>query len=541
MEKSDLGREPTRQERDRALFYAQQWIIPLMQVEEFGERTARVHELAQQEFDIPHSRRNSVSEATLWRLLKCYQEKGLDGLFRKPRRDAGRTRVLPRHILQRAIAIREDLPSRSTRRIRKILEREYPLEISQVNASTLSRALTRAGHPRIRRRRDNSTGPQKERHIHMRWERPLQLVQSDVCGQTLWVMHDGKAQKASMFGVLDHCSKLSLHGEWFLAANLPALEKCVTQSLMAYGVFERLHVDHGAIYESYLLRNMCSELGIALKFTKPGYAPGKGGIERFWLTVEEDFIGEVGDSTRFTLAELNQKYRAWEHEYHRTVHSATGEAPLERYQRLVGEPRFPDPVRLRRAALLRERRIVDKRFCTVSVRCVEFAVDPSLRGKRVQVRYDAFNLDEVLVYDDHGSRLLERAVPLAADARPAPFLPPAPPHPTPKIDALTPLEEQMAQDLQNAAGRQRVRPDGPKKPTFAAFCRQVGLLLLRERDLSGFELQLLRDCWERYGPFDPDFVSHTLEPLVGHIGHQLHLAEYLNALSAAHLSSQVKE
>ena len=538
MELSDRGREPTQQERDRALFYAQEWIIPLLHVQEPGERTALVHELAQQQFDIPHSRRHGVSEATLWRLLNSYQKNGLEGLFRKPRLDAGRARVLPSHILQRAIAIREDLPSRSTRRIMKILGREYPLEISQVKAATLSRALTRASHPRIRRRRNNSTGPQKERHIHMRWERPLQLVQSDVCGQTLWVMHEGKVQKASLCGVLDHCSKLSLHGEWFLAANLPALEKCVTQALLAYGLFERLHVDHGKIYESYLLKNMCGDLGIALKFARAYYAAGKGGIERFWLTVEEDFIGEIGDSTRFTLAELNQKYRAWEHEYHRTVHSTTGEAPLERYQRLVGEPRFPDPVKLRRAAMLREHRIVDKRFCTVSVRCIEFAVDPSLRAKRVQVRYDPFTLDEVLVYDDKGSRLLQRAVPMAAAAKPAPFLPPAPSHPSPKIDALTPLEEQRARDLQNAAGTRRVRVDTPKQPTFAAFCRQVGLLLLRESDLSSFELELLRDCWERYGPFAPDFVSRTLEPLVGHVGHRLHLAEYLNTLSAAHLSQE---
>lgn len=535
MELTDRRREPTQQELDRALFYAQNWMIPLMQAPE-GERTALVREMAQQEFEIPHSRRHSVSEATLWRLLSAYEEKGLDGLCRKPRKDADQARMLPKHLLERAIAIRVDLPSRSTRRIMKILKHEYPLEIGQVKASTLSHALTRAGHPRVRRRRNNPTGPQKERHIHMRWKRPLELVQSDACGQTLWVMHEGKVQKATLIAVLDHCSKLCLHGEWFVAANLPALEKCVTQCLLAYGIFERLHVDHGAIYESYLLKNVCADLGIALIFARRGYGPGKGGIERFWLTAEEDFIAEVGNSTRFTLAELNQKYRAWEHEYNRTVHSTTEEAPLERYQRLVGEARYPDPVKLHQAALLREHRIVDKRFCTVSVRCVEFVVDPSLRGKRVQVRYDAFKLDEVLVYDDKGSRLLQRAVPLPADAPPAPFLPTEPPHRTPKIDALSLLESERARDLATATRTQRIRSSAPKKPTFAAFCRQVGLLLLRESDLSSFELDLLRDCWERYGPFAPDFVSRTLEPLVGHVGHRLHLAEYLNTLSAAHLS-----
>lgn len=533
MEESRRVREPTQPERERALFYAREWIIPLLEVEP-GERTARVRALAEQEFDIPHSRRLRVSEATLWRLLKRYQDAGLDGLFRKPRKDTGRARVLPAHILKRAIEIRQDLPSRSVRRILKILQREYPLEIGQVKRSTLSRALAGAGCLRVRRRRTSATGPQKERHIRMQWERPLQLVQSDVCGQTLWVTHDGKVQKASLIAVLDHCSKLCLHGEWFLAANLPALEKCVSQSLRAYGVFERLHVDHGAIYESYLLVNVCADLGIKLKFTKKGYAPGKGGIERFFLTVEEDFIAEVGDSTRFTLAELNHKYRAWEHEYHHTEHSATGEAPLERYQRLVGEPRWPDPVKLRQAALLRESRIVDKRFCTVRVRCVSFVVDPSLRGRRVQVRYDPFSFDEVLVYDPTGCRLLQHAFPQPVNDEPAPFLPVSPAHPTPKIDALSQLEEEMERE-QRVAGPPRARPCGPKKPTFAGFCQQMGRLLTRESELHGLELELLRDCWQRCGPFASEFVVRTLEPLVAHAGPHLHVAEYLNALMAAHL------
>lgn len=104
MEKIDASREPNERERARALYYAQEWVIPLLKLEP-GERTARVAELAQQEHEIPHSRRSRVSEATLWRLLKSYREHGLAGLFRKPRKDDGRARVLPPHLLRRAIEL----------------------------------------------------------------------------------------------------------------------------------------------------------------------------------------------------------------------------------------------------------------------------------------------------------------------------------------------------------------------------------------------------------------------------------------------------
>ena len=62
-----------------------------------------------------------------------------------------------------------------------------------------------------------------------------------------------------------------------------------------------------------------------------------GDLERRYtrLAVEEDFFEEIGDSTRFTLAELNHKYEAWEWEYHRTVHGITGEEPLSRLPQLM--------------------------------------------------------------------------------------------------------------------------------------------------------------------------------------------------------------
>ncbi|MBI3925496.1 MAG: transposase [Armatimonadetes bacterium] len=276
MEESGDRREPTEKERARALYYAQKWLIPLLRLEP-GELTGRIAELAQEEHEIPYSRRLRVSEATLWRLLKAYRERGLEGLYRKPRRDAGRARILPPHILRRAIELRRDLRSRSVRCILTRLKEEYPLEIGQVKPSTLSRALAQAGYPRVRRRRRAAaTGPQKERHIRMRWERPLQLVQSDVCGEALWVTESGQVLKAVLIAVLDHCSKRCLHGEWVLSANLPNLERIVTRCLLIYGVFERLHVDNGAIFASYLLQNICSELAIDLKYSRPGYAAGKG-------------------------------------------------------------------------------------------------------------------------------------------------------------------------------------------------------------------------------------------------------------------------
>ena len=61
---------------------------------------------------------------------------------------------------------------------------------------------------------------------------------------------------------------------------------------------------------------------------------------------------------------------------------------------------------------------------------------------------------------------------------------------------------------------------------------------MRVSDLDSFELALLRECWQKHGPFEAQFVGHTLEPLIAHIGHRLHVVEYLNALVSAHLTAE---
>ena len=164
MVKKVRSREPSQQDWERAVFYAQNWVIPLLQVEP-GKLEKALQELTRQSFEIPHSRRNRVSESTLWRMLRAYQAHGMEGLCRQPRADAGKTRVLPEHILRRAIEMRQDLPSRSAWRLLKMLKREFPHEIHLVQPTTLSAALTKAGYPRVKPQRHTKSAPEKARYI----------------------------------------------------------------------------------------------------------------------------------------------------------------------------------------------------------------------------------------------------------------------------------------------------------------------------------------------------------------------------------------
>ena len=111
-----------------------------------------------------------------------------------------------------------------------------------------------------------------------------------------------------------------------------------------------------------------------------------------------------GQGSSFTLDELNRYFQAWLHaDYHRTVHSATGQTPLQRFE---ASTRFRRHVKLSDVLELfhvQVRRKVDEEFCDVRINNLYFAVDAKLRGDRVIVVYDPFStLEEVRLKSLHG-------------------------------------------------------------------------------------------------------------------------------------------
>ena len=111
------------------------------------------------------------------------------------------------------------------------------------------------------------------------------------------------------------------------------------------------------------------------------------------ITGEPDVIGRhhVAD-----LAELNRLFAAWvETQYHRAVHSETGQTPLARW--CAGDPiALPAPETLTEAFLWEEHRRVTK-TATVSLHGNSYEVDPALVGRKVELVFDPFDLTRIEV------------------------------------------------------------------------------------------------------------------------------------------------
>ena len=112
-----------------------------------AEAARRLREIAEKEHLFPDGRHRKVSLTTLRRKWKLYQDKGFEGLARKPRSDRGRSRKHPPEMLQRAVELKKEQPFRSDETINQFLQSEFGKTIPK---STLLRHLKQAGATRLK-------------------------------------------------------------------------------------------------------------------------------------------------------------------------------------------------------------------------------------------------------------------------------------------------------------------------------------------------------------------------------------------------------
>ena len=104
-----------------------------------------------------------VSMRTLRRWATAYHDEGFEGLQRKERGDKGQLRAMNAAVLDRAIALKEELPSRSVRQIIDIMTAEGTIEPGEVAE----------GNSKVRKRAAKSAlaGRSQVRAVHSRQHR----------------------------------------------------------------------------------------------------------------------------------------------------------------------------------------------------------------------------------------------------------------------------------------------------------------------------------------------------------------------------------
>lgn len=377
-------------------------IAPIVQRQlQPGERYALLKEIAKQRYIIPGSEKNTVSVRSLERYLQAYERDGFEGLKPQIREKRGSLRNQDPEVLERAIELRKELPSRSVEQVIRILELEGKVSVGVLKPRTVSRYFQEMGWSK----KDIYRAVKKE-FRHFEHDTPNDCWQADT-QHTLYLpdpKNPEKRKKAYLIAIIDDHSRRIMHAEFFMEERYPRLERCVQKAVLRFGVPNLFFCDNGSVYSAKQFHIMCARMGTKLIHAKPYSPESKGKIEKFFQFVDSSFTGEanllINQGKLTTLKQLNDYLRSWLEAYDNRVHRSTKQTPKNRFEAKVEQTRHLPAEILKEIFLWEEERSVRK-TAIIELEGNRYDVDSSLRGKRIQIRYNPFDLSTIQVWKDN--------------------------------------------------------------------------------------------------------------------------------------------
>ena len=357
-----------------------------------GELTRRAQEIAARHFDIPHSKRSSISEDTLLAWALRYRNGGFEALAPQPRRDRGKSRTIAPQLANLIERLKRENPHRTGTTLLRELALSAGQDQASISPSTLYRFLKQRG---LSERQ--LLAPQA--HKKFEAEHSNQIWQSDMLYGPYVQRPGGGKMQALLHAILDDASRLIPHAQFYATQGLDACLDCLRQAVASRGPAIRLYMDNAKIYRSTQLARIAASVGMLIVHTPPYQPEGRGKIERYFRTVRDQFLNNLDRKQPLSLEQLNERYWAWiENVYHRSEHSALDSTPLLRWQRDIQQIRqLPPATDLRRLFFYRLHRRV-RRDCTFLLHNQYYEAPPQYTGETIEVRFDPLDAAEVEIH-----------------------------------------------------------------------------------------------------------------------------------------------
>lgn len=346
----------------------------------------------------------AASTLERWYYQFCAQ--GFSALQRQPRKDKGTRKALGPEAGQALLDLRRQHPQLKIKVLVRQLVDQGTLQAGTFSLPSVYRFLAQHGlDSRSIKHQPQlvlplSGGPTKAFECALANE----VWMTDMMFGPSLKLATGPVLHSRLFALLDDCSRLVPHAQYYASEQLDGFLDCFRQALARRGFPEKLYTDRGKIFTSYHLQVICANLHVRLCHAKPYAAWSRGKIERWFRTVQEDFQARLVLDPVHDLAELNQRFWRWiETEYHLRPHAALqGQSPAERFLQRAVNLRTADPQTDWEGLFLSrcQRRV--RLDATVSLEGVLWEVPVHLRGQAVQLRFDPFTWQRVEVWhQDH--------------------------------------------------------------------------------------------------------------------------------------------
>jgi transposase InsO family protein len=236
------------------------------------QRGKVVRGIADRQHDGPFGSRVSYSRETLDRWIRRYRAGGFDALAPSLRQPGAR---IDAQTFELAAALKRENPARTAAQVVRILRASTGWAPSE---STVLRHFHRV---------ELMGPPGGQTVVFGRFE-------ADAPNDR-WVgdaLHGPKiaGRKTYLFAFLDDRSRLAVGYRFGFAEDTVRLAAALEPALASRGVPGQVYVDNGSAFVDAWLLRACGKLGIRLVHSTPHRPQGRGKIERFFRTVNDQFL-----------------------------------------------------------------------------------------------------------------------------------------------------------------------------------------------------------------------------------------------------------
>ena len=380
------------------------------------EEKADAAKIAQIRKDI--CQQNGISRRTLGRWLDSHRETGFEGLKPIPRNNRHGMSI-PEELIQEAILLRREVPSRSVPQIIEILELEGKAPGGFLKRTTLQDRLMERGYSARHMRLYKQPGVAARRFARLDRN---DMWHSDIkYGPYLTI--NGAKKQIYLVSFLDDATRYVVHGEFYDSIDQTVVEDCFRKAVIKEGLPKRVYFDNGKQYRTKWMERACAMLDIKLLFAKPYSPESTGKIERFNRTVDS-FLDEAALKNTKTLADFNRLFDVWLQEcYHKRNHGSLDTTPEIAYKSSKAVLRFLPADVIASAFMRCETRKVDKTGC-ISFGGKKYEVGVVFAGYMINVVYDPADIETIIVEHEHsGTAFQVKELKIGVHTGPRPKLP----------------------------------------------------------------------------------------------------------------------
>ena len=272
------------------------------------------------------------SPDTLERWTGLYRKKGMDGLMPGFRKDKGISRALSADAIGEIYRLREKFP-----RINGVMIYQMLVQGGFIPSTVSVRAVQRFIKENDLKSARN-TGIKDRKAYEMpefgcMWQADTAYLP--------YITENGHSRRTFLIMIIDDHSRLIVGGRIFYNDNAYNYQKVLKQAIATYGIPDKLYMDHGSSFENDQLTLILDSLGIVESHAPVRDGAAKGKVERNFRTLRSRWLSTLDVTQVHSLEEFNRLLAGYIRRHNTTVHSGTGETPVDRFMRTKDHVRIP--------------------------------------------------------------------------------------------------------------------------------------------------------------------------------------------------------